>query len=309
MKLTLALALILMAVTTSASAQGAATDTDESRAWRNAVQREGGNALLDFIERYLGSPHVAEARALLPQRRLQPLGRLVSGGQCAALLDERAEGLVQGYRKAPRFAAYDFNVPKGYFAGHSELEFRPRDLAPDQVPIEKVEALDLIADRDGGCTLYMRWSYGTGLPDECHCVPVDPAYVFQSQLANQVLADYARMKGASAACAAQGVDHTASVDAFLDTWLSAKERWVQVIRDKQQRKQTVYPSEAGEADDIAFALGQVRTRAIRQDLFDAARQDVDARPPQERDAYCHAGLPEAIENATMQTLLSTELIK
>jgi hypothetical protein len=122
-----------------------------------------------------------------------------------------------------------------------------------------------------------------------------------------VLAEYARMKGASAACAAHGVDHAASVDAYLDTWISAKGRWVQAIRDRQQRKQTVYPSEAGEADDIEFALAQVRARTIRQDLFAAARQEVAARTPQERDVFCQGQLPESIHDATMRTVLSTAL--
>ena len=300
------LTLGLIAVIGSASADGSSVSSDEARRWAYAADGQDLNALKDFLGRYPDSAHAPEARALLLKRRLQPQGKLVSGGaRCANILDERAQGLLRGYPGSPQFAAYDFTIPPGLLAQNSTLEFRPHGMSPEHVQIEDVIALDVIAQRNGGCSLHLRWDIGSGLPDDCRCAPLDASYVFESRLAKQVLTGYSQLQGANSVCAANGTDQREVIEAYLDEWIAARTRWLQATRDRQQRKETVYPSEAGEADETEFALPQVRERKVQQEAFDTARRAIAARAPDQLGPYCREELPKLIENARMRTVLST----
>jgi hypothetical protein len=298
--------LVLAALVCGAAPPAAAQASDEDRRWAYASGRRDPGALQDFLRRFPDSARAAEARALLLQSRLQPIGRLSGGGEaCVAILDTRAQSLIKSYRESPRFSAYDFAVPPGHFAQHSELEFRPRGMAPDAARIEDLIALDLVARRDGGCTLHLRWGIGSGLPAECRCAPLDAAYVFESRLAQQVLGTYSQFLGASSACATVGLGVQPSAEAYLDEWISGYTQRLQAVRDRQQRGASVFPSEAGEADDTEFALPKVRARTVQQALHDEARRAVLARPTEDLSSYCRDGLPRQIEGARMRTLLST----
>jgi hypothetical protein len=297
--------LVLGALVCGAAPPAAAQASDEDRRWAYASERRDPGALQDFLRRFPDSPRAAEARGLLLQSRLQPIGRLSGGEACAAILDTRAQSLLKSYRESPRFAAYDFTVPAGHFAQHSEIEFRPRGVAPDAARIEDLIALDLIARRDGSCTLHLRWGIGSGLPAECRCTPLDTAYVFESRLAQQVLGTYSQFLGASSACATVDLGAQASAEAYLDEWISGYTQRLQTVRDRQQRGASVFPSEAGEADDTEFALPRVRARTVQQALYEQARRAVLARTAEDLSSYCRDGLPRQIEGARMRTLLST----
>lgn len=300
------LTLGLIAALGGASADESSVNSDEAQRWAYASSGQDLNALKDFLGRYPASTHAPEARALLLKRRLQPQGKLVGGGaKCASILDERAQSLLRGYPGSPQFAAYDFTIPPGYLAQNSTLEFRPHGVVSEQVPLEDVIALDVIAQRNGGCSLHLRWGIGSGLPDDCRCAPLDASYVFESRLANQVLTGYSQFQGANSVCAANGADQREDIEAYLDEWIAARTRWLQATRDRQQRKETVYPSEAGEADETEFALPQVRERKVQQEAFDTARRAVAAKAPDQLGPYCREELPKLIENARMRTVLST----
>jgi hypothetical protein len=300
------LSLGLIAAFSGAAAAESSANGDEAQRWTYAAGGQDLDALKDFLGRFTESTHAPEARALLLKRRLQPQGKLVGGGaKCATILDERARSLLRGYPESPRFAAYDFTISPGFLARNSSLEFRPHGVSSERVQIEDVIALDVIAQRNGGCSLHLRWDIGSGLPDDCRCAPLDATYVFESRLARQVLTGYSQLQGANSVCAANGVDHREHIEAYLDEWIAARTRWLQATRDKQQRKETVFPSEAGEADETEFALPQVREKTLQPEAFDTARRAAAARTLERLGPYCREELPELIENARMRTVLST----
>lgn len=297
--------LIVTAFSALTSVAHAESDDDKlEREWNRIVNYP--TALQDFLVAHPDSKYMDEGRAILDAKRVRPPGKLVEGGKrCAALVEERARGLVERYAKIDKFADYDFTIPNGYFEQHPTIEFAPRSVPADQVNLEHLVALDLVAKQNGKCTMMNRWRMGTGLPDECQCAPVDPDFVFQSKLAKQVLTRYSQLLGANAACAQVDVSYESDIEGYLDDWIAGNGKWLQAVRDKQARGEVVYPSERGEAEQVEFAIPQVEQKTLDKLQFNDARRNIGAKDETQLSAYCREQLPEFVKRARMGVLFST----
>lgn len=303
---------VLLGVAALAPAR-AQTD-EEARRWRLVVEHGQSSDLWHYLRAYPNGRHVAEARQRLMARQLQPLARLSAGGEaCEAEIVRRAGQLLQGTAKRPGFAWFELRVDAARIAQTGSQEFLP----PGQVDFasrpEAALALDLVAGRNGSCSLMERFSSGSGLPEACRCEPLDKSFRFESALAQSVLAEYAGFRGAQQGCTDAGHpadnERNALIEGFLDDWISHYTQWLQAIRSRQQRGATLFPSELGQAESVEFALPEVGRRLLDTPTFERARQATLARPAEQREALCAQQLPQRVEQARLRILLSTRLIK
>ena len=266
--------------------------------------------LQSFLIAHPEARYLKEGRAVLASKILEPAGKLVRGGRtCLARIDEKAREYIEPLSSSKKYADYDFSIPENYFAEHSRIEFTPQSMDPAEANLEHMVAVDLIAKRNGKCSLMFRWHLGGGVGDECRCEPVDPEFVYESRLANKVLTRYSQLMGANAACAASGTDYQSDIVAYLDHWIAGYNKWLKAILDKEAEGGVVYPSEKGEAEDVAFALPQVSEKTLKQVAYDAAKRNISGLPPQQLTEYCAGRLPERIKQANAEVLFATNRLR
>ncbi|MBN8504575.1 MAG: hypothetical protein J0L58_08850 [Burkholderiales bacterium] len=302
-----ALALLLLGGVAWASAQPA----EEGRRW--ALVRDHGQVsdMQSFLGQFPDSAHAPEVRARLMAKQLQPLSKLAAGGAaCVAVIQERGESLLKGYRTKPAYQGMALNIDAAQIATTGSQEFLPAGQARFADRPEAALALDLVARRHGACVLMQRFSSGSGLPEACRCEPLDAGYRFESALAKAVLSEYSQYRGAQAACSGVApvpAERSALIEGFLDDWINGYSRWLQAVQARQQRGANLLPSELGQAEDVGYALPQVRERTLLAPEFERAQKAIAERPTEQREAYCAQDLPARVEQARMRILLSTRL--
>jgi hypothetical protein len=266
------------------------------RIWRDIAESGNATQVVEFVHDHPDNPHVPEARKILEASNNEPLGRLVEpDAACRAEVDRRAQGMLRVHKDGEPL--YDLVAPPGHFLTSPTLVIVPRGQTLESTPIEDRETLNLVAARNGECTLYVRWSFGSGLGALCHCVPLDSAYVFESRLAKNILASVSRMEAASAACAADGVDHSAKTGPFLAEAIRAHEWWAKSLAAMRDKGETLSPYERGDLEEIEYALPFLR--AGKRDAAEAAKESarIAALTPEQRGKFCRIEMPARMDRA------------
>jgi hypothetical protein len=271
---------------------------NEEERWKFVVESNNIGYVQDFLLKHPGSVHTAEARKMLALHPGLPLGRLTSDTPvCRDALSMRSASLLSGYVKNEKYPMYDFSIPENHFINSPILEIVPKTDMPDQVEIEKKFILELTATNAGRCIINLRWNYGSGLPAECRCDPVDKNYEFESSLANGILIDYSRMQANNDVCKSHERDFSAEIENYLADAIKLKKARADSLRALKDAGKFVLPTELGEMEDIYFALPKLEKKKIQTAEYEKTKLALAARGADELGYYCKRQFPEDISQA------------
>ncbi|MBN8263236.1 MAG: hypothetical protein J0M21_01115 [Xanthomonadales bacterium] len=290
---------LLLAIVAAGAIAGDQLSADER--WRFLQGGEPPDRYVRFLLDHPGSIHVAEARAWLEARDNEPLGRLVApDATCRAIVQERAQRLLANAPPPDLREQYALTLPPDHFLAASRYIEVPRGADPASTPVERRITINLVATRDGGCTVFERWGIGSGLGDACRCEPVEAGYQFRSRLADGVLTDVARMRAGSAAC---GAVLDAAIGTFLGEVVAAKRGRADRLRAHRDAGKTLYPSEQSELADIEYALPFLQAGLSTPHKEEEERARLATLTPEQRSGYC-TGLPGRIEQARQRVAMA-----
>ena len=267
----------------------------ESR-WKFVSTQSDPGPIQAYLFDYPDSPHVAEARARLQASNQTPLARLTTPG-CSAVLQERAQPILEQAVRADQRGMYDLNVPMDYFLTSPTLVVVPRGSNVDDTPIEKQLILNLVASNRGGCSIMERWSGGSGLPDECRCQPIDPAFRFPSGLAEQVLGEYAKLQAVNAFCMAHGADDLMpAIDGYYASAVDAYRLHANALRDGRPVNERQPAGESTELADFDEALLVLANKAARPKAYQQQEWTLGDMRPEQLDGLCRGRLKGRIDS-------------
>jgi hypothetical protein len=288
------LSVLVVVLISGASVVSAADSLSADERWR-WLQGESADRYVRFLLDHPDSVHVPQARAYLEARDDEPLGRLVEPDQaCRKLVQERAQQLLKRAPSPEMDGRYSLSLPQDHFITASTYIEVPRGQTSAQTPIEHRLTINLVAERDGGCVVYERWSSGSGLGQACRCEPVDSHYRFRSRLADGVLKDVARMRAGDSVC---NGGHADSINAFLREVIAAKQQRAERLRAHKARGKTLYPTEQQELEDIEYAMPVLQAGVVPVLVEEEERARLQALPTEVQGAFCQRGLAGGIERA------------
>jgi len=288
--------IVLLVLFPSLAVAGQSSHWNAESRWKFVSTQSDPGPIQAYLFEYPESPHVAEARARLQARNHTPLARFTTPAW-STVLQQRAQPILASARRQDQRALYDLVVPTDHFLTSSTLVVVPRGGNVNDTPIEKQPILNLVANRRGGCSIMERWSGGSGLPDECQCQPIDPAFRFPSGLAEAVLGKYAKLQAVNTFCMARGADDLMpAIDGYHASAVDAYRLHANALRDGRptgHRQPAREPTDLADFDEALLVLAHKATRpeACQQQVWTLG----DMRPEQ-LDGLCRGRLKGRIDS-------------
>jgi hypothetical protein len=286
---------LLVVGTTTAGAKDILSD-DQRWEYENSSPR---GSLIYYLHEHPEGKHVEEARAKLKtQNSTLPLARIAaSNAECEAALDRQAKSALDSSTRHEEASKYDFELPNGYFLKNSTITFVPKGMSVETAPIEQHVTLNLLAGRDGGCMLGIRWSQsGRGLPASCTCEPLQAGYKFENPYAKGPLNDYSKMSAVVDACKRDGVNHAKLVDDYMSIFTARYQFRAQKIRARLTEGKSLFPSEKTELAQLESAIPELQKKTVQADAYEAEKKRFASSSPAERREFCKTGFPEKVQD-------------
>lgn len=283
--------------------------SDEQR-WAWAVDGNKDDGFLSYLRSYPEGAHATEARSRVKAAVSKPLGRLSTDTpECRRALQDRVKSMLDQPVAKERLADYDFTVAGDALLAEPSLVIVPKGQAPESTRIEDWVELNLVAGRRGTCTVVRRWSYGSGLPKQCGCVPIDPAHDFgPPPRAEGVLKDQARMQAGADACRRElGRDLGDDLPKkFLELRIDLARELIAGMKERKEQGRPLLPTEQDEMESWGEALPYLSRAGRHEEAYQEHMTWLNKRSKSELEGYC-GKFAERVQDLMNGLVLSTKM--